>query len=123
VSPETKPVVGVEEITYAAVVGVTETAGEDAVPLPAAFTARSLMLYVVPLVRPETVTGEGVPASVSAQVVPLFVEYWYFVIAEPPSEPAVKAIDAEALLGVATNEVGAAGVVTGVTATAADEAP
>ena len=75
------------------------------------------------MVRLVMLTGEDVPATASIQFVPPSVEYWYFVIAEPPVEPAVKAIDAEPLPGVATSDVGAAGVVTGVTDTAADETP
>ena len=60
------------------------------------------------MVRPVMLTGE-VTSLMSVQVLPALVEYWYFVIAELPIAPAAKAIDAEALPGVATSDVGAAG--------------
>ena len=56
--------------------------------------------------------GEVVPAAASYQLVPSLVVYWYFVIEAPPSEPAVKAIEAVVSPGVAESEVGAAGAVT-----------
>ena len=45
------------------------------------------------------------------------------VIAAPPFEPAVNDSNTEAFPGVATNDVGAAGTVRGVTDTADDAAP
>ena len=49
----------------------------DAVPAPAAFTARSLTEYVVPLVRPGITTGDAVPAgSLLVHAAPLSTEYW-----------------------------------------------
>jgi hypothetical protein len=45
------------------------------------------------------------------------------VIDTPPSAPGAKAIDTEPSPGVATNEVGAAGVVRGVDDTADETAP
>ena len=68
------------------------------------------------------VTGDVVPASASVQVLPLFVVYWYLEMDEPPSEPAVKAIDAVVFPGVATREVGAEAVVAGVKEEEATEA-
>ena len=53
--------------------GVTDT-GSEAVPVPTEFTDRSLTLYDVPFVRPLTVTGDDVPASASAQLLPPSVE-------------------------------------------------
>ena len=66
----------------------------------------------MPLVRPLTVTGEVVPAAASDQFDPPSVEYWYLLIAAPPSAPAVNVIDAEAFPGVAFSAVGAAGATT-----------
>ena len=44
--------------------GVTET-GAEVAPVPMAFTARTSISYVVPLVKPVTATGEdAVPAEV-----------------------------------------------------------
>jgi hypothetical protein len=45
--------------------GFTDTA-DEALPAPAAFTAFNLMLYVVPFVRPEIVTGLEVSAGENA---------------------------------------------------------
>ena len=102
--------VGADGVVY----GVNEDEAADAVPEPAAFTARNNTEYVVPFVRPEIVTGDVVPAAASAQDEPALIEYWYFVIAEPLFEPAVNAIDAVVLPGVATSDVGADGTVNGV---------
>ena len=46
-------------------VGVTDTA-DDSTPSPTSLTATSLMEYVVPLVRPEIVTGLVESAGVRA---------------------------------------------------------
>ena len=75
------------------------------------------------MVSPLMVTGEVVPASASDQATPPLELYWNFVIAEPPSEPAVKAIEAVVSPGVATTEVGADGLVRGVTDTAEEAVP
>ena len=91
-------------------IGVTETAA-DASPAPVAFTARNAMVYLVLVVSPEMRTGDVVPpAATSFQVPPVLVEYWYFVIADPPLLPAVKLMEAAVADGVATRPVGASGV-------------
>jgi len=54
--------------------GVNDPETTDAAPPPALFTARSLTLYVVKFVRPGIVTGEVVPATASAQVLPSSIE-------------------------------------------------
>jgi hypothetical protein len=56
-------------------IGVTDTAAEDS-PLPVAFTARSVTLYLVMAVSPVIDTVEDVPPlETSAQVLPALVEY------------------------------------------------
>ena len=62
------------------------------------------------------------PASASDQLAPPSIEYWYFVIAAPPSAPAVKSIVTEPSPASALNEVGADGVVAGVNEADADDA-
>ena len=55
---------------------MADTAALDE-PLPAAFTARITMLYVVPSERPETVIGDDVAVGLLVvHVEPPFVEYW-----------------------------------------------
>ena len=86
---------GIETAPSAWSIGVTDTAAEDS-PLPVAFTARNVMLYLVKAVSPVIDTGEDVPPlETSAQELPALVEYWYLVIAEPPLLPAVKLIDTD----------------------------
>ena len=62
------PLPGVTVLTVGApgtVRGVTETVSE-AVPEPAAFTARRATSYAVPLVNPVIVTGEASTAGLNA---------------------------------------------------------
>lgn len=57
------------------VYGVTET-DDEADPVPAALTALSKIVYVVPFVKPVIETGDVVCAGENAVYVePLFVEY------------------------------------------------
>ena len=72
----TSPAVALRPVgALAIVMGVALTLAE-AVPEPAALTARSPMAYVVPLVRPVIVTGLLVSAGANAvQVVPPSVLY------------------------------------------------
>ena len=56
--------------------GVTETA-VDGAPAPALFTARTMVLYPVQLLRPEISMVVAVEAGLTAvQLAPLLVEYW-----------------------------------------------
>ena len=48
------------------------------------------------------------------QVEPLFIEYWYDVIDEPPVAPAVKPTESSASPAVIEEMLGALGVVRGV---------
>ena len=69
------PWVGTSEVGADGVVRCVTETDEDAVPLPAALTARNNTEYVVPLVRPLMVTGDVVPASASAHEEPALIEY------------------------------------------------
>ena len=75
------------------------SAPDDAAPFPMPFTARNLILYgtpftnVVPLDDTVVITIESVVSGELLRfthVVPLSVEYWYVVIAEPLLGPALK---------------------------------
>lgn len=70
----------------ARVAGVTETA-EVAELSPTELTARSLTLYVVPLVKPTIRSGERVEPA-DCHVKPPFVEYSTLVIGDPPLAPS-----------------------------------
>ena len=56
--------------------GVNDAEAEEAVPAPSAFTARSLTVYEVPLVRPPMVTGDEVSTGESAVHAPVPLS-WY----------------------------------------------
>ena len=79
------------ETTPGVVAGVPTADALDAAPDPTIFTARILMVYSTPFVKPVTVTGEAVPVA-EPHVNPPLSEYSYAVIALPPFAPAVKEI-------------------------------
>ena len=94
----------------------------DSIPPPNAFTARILIEYVVPFNRPDTINGLSVDPKLrvvqSDHVIPLSDEYlyWYVVIVNPLSKPAVKAIVApRSPVVISPVIVGAAGTSTGMT--------
>jgi len=94
---------------------VTST-GADAAPVPAAVVAVTVQEYCTPFVRLVTTIGDA-PALAIRVVCPAAVQVEVNVsTAEPPLKPGVKAMLADASPGVATNPVGASGVVRGVTA-------
>ena len=65
------------------VAGVAELLEADALPVPTAFVAVTVKVYVTPLVSPVTTSGEDPPVAVCP---PLEVTV-YEVIAEPPLLP------------------------------------
>jgi hypothetical protein len=89
--------------------GATLLEAAEGAPTPAAFTALTVKVYEVPLVKPETVMGLAGP---SANIPPGFAVAMYMVTGLPPSDAgAVKATDACALPAVAPVMVGAVGAV------------
>ena len=82
IDAEALPGVATNEVGASALPGVTDTAA-DIAPTPAAFTARNLTLYVVPLTnavvaseRIVITTGVVLSTGLKAfQAKPLFVEY------------------------------------------------
>ena len=102
------PIVGAPGV----VAGVTELLVADAEPVPTAFVAVTVKVYVVPLVSPVITIGELPPVAVCP---PLEVTV-YEVIAEPPLEiGAENVIVASPLPCVAVPIVGASGTVAGTT--------
>ena len=94
----------------------------DSIPPPNAFTARILMEYVVPFNRPDTINGLAVDPKLrvvhSDHVISPSDEYlyWYVVMLEPLSKPAVKAMVApRSPVVISPVIVGAAGLSTGIT--------
>jgi len=51
------------------VIGVADTAGEDAGPVPTLFVAVTVAVYVVPFVRFEIVIGPDVPVKIETPFV------------------------------------------------------
>jgi hypothetical protein len=89
-------------------------------PDPAALYARSHTVYSVDGVRLDIVIGDVVPDA-SLYDTPKSVEYWYFVMADPPVLlGAANASEMDELPAVATTDVGAPGTVYGVATSVAD---
>jgi hypothetical protein len=97
-----------------AVAGVTELLALETELVPSAFVAVTVNVYACPLVRPVTVMGDEPPVAVKP---PIFEVTVYVVITEPPFETgALNEMVACPFPETATTEVGAPGVVAGVTA-------
>jgi hypothetical protein len=93
------------------VAGVIELLVGDEEPVPFAFVAVTVKVYVVPFVRPVTVIGESVPVAVC----PRFEVTVYCVMVEPPLlTGGVKVIVASPLPATADTLVGAFGMLFGV---------
>lgn len=87
--------------------GVTALDAADGAPVPTAFFAFTVNVYVVPLVRPVKVTGEAVPVAVAPPGLAVTV---YPVIALPPVKAGgVNATVACAFAALAVPMVGAPG--------------
>jgi hypothetical protein len=95
---------------------------EDAALSPTEFTARSRIVYVVPLVRPLICKGLVVRPE-DCHVEPLSVEYSMSVIAAPPFAPREKATLAERSRVVVELIDGASGTTLAVAHRSADAAP
>jgi hypothetical protein len=96
------------------VAGVTELLAEEAELVPSALLAVTVKVYGEPLLRPFTTTD--VAPLVVALNPPVFEVTTYVVIAEPPLlAGADHETSALPLLAVALTEVGASGIVAGMT--------
>ena len=99
------------------VAGVTgEDAEEDESPI--LFVATTVKVYSVPLVNPVNVSGDSEPDAVTPPGDDVTV---YEVIAEPPVAGAVQLTVACSFPRVAETDVGASGVVAGVTGSDGEE--
>jgi len=93
------------------VAGTTELLVADALPVPAALVAVTVKVYVVPLVRPVTISGEEPPVAVNPPGEDVTV---YEVMALPPLlAGGVNVIVASPFPRVAVPMVGAPGTVAG----------
>lgn len=98
--------------------GVTELDDSEFGPVPAAFMAATLKVYVVPLVRPVTVSAVALVLNICGVwgVLPIYGVIMYAVIWAPPSfVGAVQIMVAVVFPGDATTLVGAFGTVDGTT--------
>jgi hypothetical protein len=103
------PIVGAPGV----VAGTIELLVAEAIPVPCAFVAVTVNVYVTPFVRPVTVIGELPPVPVNPPGLEVTV---YEVIAEPPFDPgAENVIVASPLPRVAVPIDGAPGTVSGTT--------
>ena len=122
------PEAGVTLVTVGAGLGVTALDADESGPVPIAFVADTVNVYVVPFVSPVTVVdvAGGVPVTVIGvcAVAPMNGVTVYLVIALPPlSVGAVQLTVADPLPAVAVTPVGAPGALgaLGITALDADE--
>jgi hypothetical protein len=99
--------------------GTTAGDGLEAADVPIAFVATAVKVYVVPFVKPVTVSGLAVPVALRFPGLLVTVNE---VMGEPPLLFAVNATEAEALPDVTEVMVGALGTVAILTALDAAEA-
>jgi hypothetical protein len=108
-------------------VGVTALLATDAGPVPTAFVALTVNVYVVPFVNPDTVTvvAGGLPPTLVSNCVcatpPTYGVTVYEVIDDPPFDGAVHDTDADPFPAVADTPDGAPGTVGALGVTTFDE--